>query len=293
MGVDENLLKQSQINLARFMKRLLVRRFESSIQAFKLTLNYMINSSEIMLHWFEKVGKVPIYKKGNIPDPNDFYDFSGDDALGSVEDILDNEQLSKYIDRGMWFIEAKELRKGFADQVRKDLELLKNIYDNWFKDGHPEDPKLLHFIENIQQQIKYDPNRKIVVFTEFTDTANYLHKNLKDKLKVFKYSSADGNKTNKQIIRENFDAGLENQKNDYDILIATDAISEGFNLHRAGTIFNYDIPYNPTRVIQRIGRINRINKKVFDKLSIFTIFSQQQQVNVKRISSRLPPLRWK
>ena len=60
--------------------------------------------------------------------------------------------------------------------------------------------------------------------------------------------------------------------NDYDILIATDAISEGFNLHRAGIIFNYDIPYNPTRVIQRVGRINRINKKVFDELFIYNFF---------------------
>jgi len=55
-------------------------------------------------------------------------------------------------------------------------------------------------------------------------------------------------------------------------LIATDAISEGYNLHRAGTIFNYDIPYNPTRVIQRLGRINRINKKVFDELFVYNFF---------------------
>lgn len=288
MGVDENLLKQSQINLAKFMKRLLVRRFESSIQAFKLTLNYMINSSEIMLHWYDKLGKVPIYKKGNLPDPNDFYDLSGDDAVDSVDDILDNEQLSKFIDRGMWFIESKELRKAFAEQVRKDLKLLRSIHDNWFENGHPEDPKLLHFAENIEQQIKYDPNRKIVVFTEFTDTANYLHENLKDKLRTFKYSSADGTKANKQIIRENFDAGYENQKNKYDVLIATDAISEGFNLHRAGTVFNYDIPYNPTRVIQRVGRINRINIKVFDKLYIYNFFptaTGERETHIKQIAT--------
>ena len=53
------------------------------------------------------------------------------------------------------------------------------------------------------------------------------------------------------------------------ILVATDAISEGYNLHRAGTIINYDIPYNPTRVIQRIGRINRVNKKVFINHNLF------------------------
>ena len=64
----------------------------------------------------------------------------------------------------------------------------------------------------------------------------------------------------------------ELQKDDFDILIATDAISEGYNLNRAGEIFNYDIPYNPTRVIQRIGRINRINKNVFSHLYIFNFF---------------------
>jgi superfamily II DNA/RNA helicase len=62
------------------------------------------------------------------------------------------------------------------------------------------------------------------------------------------------------------------QDNDYDVLVATDAISEGYNLHRAGTVFNYDIPYNPTRVIQRVGRINRINKKVFDEIYIYNYF---------------------
>ena len=70
-------------------------------------------------------------------------------------------------------------------------------------------------------------------------------------------------------------------------MIATDAISEGFNLHRAGTIFNYDIPYNPTRVVQRFGRINRINKKMFDKLYIYNFFPTdigETEVNLKRIT---------
>ena len=76
------------------------------------------------------------------------------------------------------------------------------------------------------------------------------------------------------MICANFDAGLkaELQQDEYQVLIATDAISEGYNLHRAGAIFNYDIPYNPTRVIQRIGRINRINKKVFNHLYIYNYF---------------------
>ena len=70
-------------------------------------------------------------------------------------------------------------------------------------------------------------------------------------------------------------------------MIATDAISEGFNLHRAGTIFNYDIPYNPTRVVQRFGRINRINKKMFEKIFIYNFFPTEigeTEVNLKRIT---------
>jgi hypothetical protein len=105
------------------------------------------------------------------------------------------------------------------------------------------------------------------------DTVNYLETQFKENgLRVIKYSSKTPH--NKNVIKLNFDAGIreELQKNEFDLLVATDAISEGFSLHRAGTIYNYDIPYNPTRVIQRVGRINRINKKVFDKLNIYNFF---------------------
>ncbi len=105
-----------------------------------------------------------------------------------------------------------------------------------------------------------------------------------------KYTSADATPANKDSIRANFDAGLKTslQQDDYHILVATDAISEGYNLHRAGAIFNYDIPYNPTRVIQRIGRINRINKKVFDELYIYNYFPTdvgEAETRTKEIST--------
>ena len=132
------------------------------------------------------------------------------------------------------------------------------------------------FREIIKKKIKKDKKRKIIVFTEFTDTLEYLYDNLKQnkELRIFKYSSKDATKGNKDIIKRNFDAGIDKhaQLNDYDILLATDSISEGYNLNRAGTVFNYDIPYNPVRVIQRVGRINRINIMMFDKLYIYNFF---------------------
>jgi len=288
MGVDENLLKQTQVNLAVFMKRLLVRRFESSIFAFQATLDSMIQSSEIIQRWYEQLGKVPVYKKGKLPDIEALLESAGEDINDELKEIVLDEELKEYKEKGLWLIDKKEIKKKFIKDIEKDIKILKQIRYKWFGNGFPNDPKLTHFKKIIKQKLQEVPNRKIVVFTEFSDTADYLFKKLSSSLRVFKYSASDNTSKNKQIIRENFDAGVKNQKNDYDILIATDAISEGFNLHRAGIIFNYDIPYNPTRVIQRVGRINRVNKKVFDNLFIYNFFptsTGERETRLKQIST--------
>lgn len=271
---DVNLFTQAQRNLADFMKHLLVRRFESSIEAFHKSLDSMIQSSEYIKEWYERLGKVPIYKKGKLPPIEELFDIEGEDSEIELEQINFEEQLSHFIEKGLFLIDKKELSVNFIRDVDKDIELLKSIKKEWFGNGYPDDPKLKDFKVIIKKKLKEMPSRKIVVFTEFSDTATYLYDKLKYEFRVFKYSSNDSSLTNKEIIKRNFDAGIKEQlkRNDYDILIATDAISEGFNLHRAGIIFNYDIPYNPTRVIQRVGRINRINKKVFDELFIYNFF---------------------
>jgi len=288
MGIDENLLRQTQLNLADFMKRLLVRRFESSIYAFRSTLDSIIHSSEVIVDWYERLGKVPVYKKGKLPDVDALMQSSGEDIEEELWEATLEDELQKYYDKGLWLIEKKELKKEFIDHVKTDIATLSEVRDGWFGGGFPDDPKLQHFAAIIRKNLRDDPERKIVVFTEFADTADYLFGKLKDDLRVFKYSAKDANKTNKKTIKENFDAGSKVQNDDYDVLIATDAISEGFNLHRAGTVFNYDIPYNPTRVIQRVGRINRINKKVFDELFIYNFFptaTGERETRVKQIAT--------
>ncbi len=267
MSADEKLqrIKQGQRELARFMRRLLVRRFESSIGAFKLSLANMITSSEVMLDWYENRQEVPIFKKGTLPDV-EFLNELGNKELEEV--------FNKLEDKGLIRIPLSELQPQFGDHLRHDIALLKDIQAGW--SGVRYDPKYEFFKAQILKSLADNKDRKIVVFTEFSDTANYVYQRLlaDDISRVFKYSSEDASDENKKIIRSNFDAGLEEtkQSNDFDIIIATDAISEGFNLHRAGAIINYDIPYNPTRVIQRVGRINRINRKVFEELFIYNFF---------------------
>ena len=293
-GVELNLLFGRQANVAKFMRRLLVRRFESSEYAFQQSLDYMITSSEQILKWIETKKKMPVYKKGNLPDVDDFYK-TDDDGNALVTEIYE-----KYEQKGFFEIDMKYIKDNFKEDIEADVKLLKEIRKKWFKDtwtANPyqvikSDPKLDAFEAIVRKQIMGDPNRKIIVFTEFADTADYLAWMLGGVygLPVFKYTSADASQKNKQIINANFNAGekKEYQRDDYKILIATDAISEGYNLHRAGTVINYDIPYNPTRIIQRIGRINRVNKKVFDQLYIYNYFPTdvgETETRTKEIST--------
>ncbi len=101
------------------------------------------------------------------------------------------------------------------------------------------------------------------------------HLKLKDKFRLIG-TSKGLSKGVINSIKENFDAQNKIQKDEYDIIIATDKLSEGINLNRAGAIINYDIPWNPVRVIQRVGRINRIGKKVYDELYILNFFPTEK-----------------
>jgi len=286
-GMSYNLFLGTQRNLSKFMKRLLVGRFESSIAAFRVSLDYMIYSSQQVLEWIDKRHKIPIFKKGYLPSVDSFY-VTPEDNDSDESYTLIQEKLDTFKERGLFEIDMDYINDDFVHDVQKDIDILLSIKEKWEK--VKTDPKLIAFRNLLQDMTKKDPKRKIVVFTQYADTANYLGKELKNEgLKIFHYTSADSSIANKEKIRLNFDAGVDakEQKDDYRILIATDAISEGYNLHRAGTIFNYDIPYNPTRVIQRVGRINRVNKKVFDKLYIFNFFPTdigEKETRTKEIS---------
>ena len=271
-GFEYNLFKGTQRNLAKFMRTLLVRRFESSQIAFRISLNNMLVNCRNILAWTEKRNTVPVFKKGMLPDIEAMYQ-STNDVFPEMFDEELEAAIEKFKSKGLFELKTEYLNPDFFEDLQSDIELLQTLKDEW--DAVTFDPKLDEFIEILKEKLKTDPKRKIVVFSQFADTIDYLGEKLeKAKLPVFAYTGGKATPGNKQIIKANFDAGYDDdlQQNNYKVLVATDAISEGYNLHRAGAIFNYDIPYNPTRVIQRIGRINRVNKKVFDKLYIYNYF---------------------
>ena len=205
-----------------------------------------------------------------------------------VDDEIESA-IEKLQARGLFEIKTEYLKDRFFEELDSDIEILQNLKNKW--DKIDEDPKINEFIKILSKQLINDPERKIIVFSQFADTIDYLDKKLAEAgLPVFSYTAGKASPRNKEIIRANFDAGYDKdkQQNTYKVLVATDAISEGYNLHRAGTIFNYDIPYNPTRVIQRIGRINRINKKMFDELYIYNYFPTdigESEIRIQEIST--------
>ena len=286
---DIDSIGVAQANLAKFMQRLLVSRFESSVNAFKKTLESMKGSMEAIRDYYHKLGKVPIYKKGQLPSADELLDALGDELIAEIDSYSFDSELKKHYQKGLVFIPTSDLKESFIIHLEHDIKLLDRIHQEWFANGIPKDPKLESFKEEIKRQLLEDPRRKIVMFSEYTDTASYVHKNLvKDpEIRAIYYSSSESPKLRK-VIKENFDASSMIQKNDFDVIISTDALSEGINLNRAGTVFNYDIPYNPTRVIQRVGRINRIGKMLFDKLFIYNYFPTdigEGHIRTKEIST--------
>ena len=158
-------------------------------------------------------------------------------------------------------------------------EILEKLHTLDLVKNDPKTDCLLKNVDSVlnEQPKEDEPKRKVIIFSEYVDTVNYLNESLEpiygDRMLV-----VAGDLTTSKInkINKNFDASNTEQENDIDILLTSDKISEGFNLNRAGMVINYDIPWNPVRVIQRLGRINRISKKVFDELHIVNFFPTEK-----------------
>ena len=142
-------------------------------------------------------------------------------------------------------------------------------------DGIDQDPKLDEFVEVLRND-KNIENSKLLIFTESKETAFYLEKKLnplfENKVMAF---SGESSESARQTIIKNFDANHRNPDDDYRILISTDVLSQGVNLHRSNVVINYDIPWNPTRMMQRVGRVQRVDTK-FDEIFIYNFFPAGQ-----------------
>ena len=260
-----------QENLGAFMKTMIIKRLESSFHAFKKTINRFVQSHERYLQMMNS-GKIYVSKK-NI------FDLLDEDNDEKINRLVEEEVVKEF--------EANDFSPKFKEDVQNDLECLLTIQNLW-KDIN-SDPKIKKLI-SILKNDKNLKNDKIVMFTESTETGMYLLKELSKEFpkEVLFYSSEGGRlfdkdrllninqKDGRNEIRENFDPNIKNnQKNNIRILISTDVLAEGINLHRSNINLNYDLPWNPTRVIQRIGRVNRVGSQ-HQNIHVYNFFPSEK-----------------
>ncbi|MCR5191960.1 MAG: helicase, partial [Bacteroidales bacterium] len=157
---------------------------------------------------------------------------------------------------------AADFKPDFLPMLEYDAEVLDNLCKRW--DKVKTDPKLDLFVSMLEDEL-FDKSKnlegKLVVFSESVDTVNYLEKELKERLHRSDILAVCAKNRNRlrETIQANFDAKYKKEwRNDYNIIITSDVLAEGVNLHRANVIVNYDSPWNATRLMQRIGRVNRI-----------------------------------
>lgn len=247
---------QSQRNLAKFMKILTVKRLESSFTAFLSTLGRFIHTYERVISEFQK-GHVFISKKhiGKV-----FELLESDDQEG-IDQLLEEEKAEK--------LAAKDFLPAFIADLENDLKALKAIRNHWKK--VTRDPKW----ESFRAILKRTPqlkDGKLIIFSESKETADYLAGKIRDEVeaKTLLFTGESLHTVREDVIA-NFDAKAYRPKDDYRILVATEVLAEGVNLHRSNVVINYDIPWNPTRLIQRVGRVNRVDTK-FDAIHTFNFF---------------------
>ena len=247
----------SQTNLRGFMRTRLLKRLESSPYAFKKSLQNFIKSYESFINMVDK-GTVYISKQVNV------YDYIESDREEELLELIESGEKEVHV------YKSEDFKPEFRDALQKDLEDLKKLYSQWQEVD--QDPKLERLIE-LLEELK---DRKVILFTEFIDTVEYLKENLKDLYgeRLFVYSSRSG-KRDREKIERNFNPNHPRREDKIDLLITTDALAEGINLHASNTVINYDIPWNPTKVLQRVGRVNRVGTK-HESIYIYTFFPASQ-----------------
>lgn len=290
-------------SLQKLMRINLLKRLESSVDSFKITLNkilYLINETIKSINDFERNGVESSVDNINLEN----YDEDED-----IEELLENNASIG----GKVKINLKDMNTiGWKQDLVNDQQILTNLSNEFSKIKPENDLKLIELINTIRNKIDNpinENNKKVIIFSAFADTANYLYENINKVIKLeYNLDTAliTGTGTNKctldiskdynnllmyfSPISKNRDILTEWADKEIDILIATDCISEGQNLQDCDYLINYDIHWNPVRIIQRFGRIDRIGSKnkVIQLVNFWPNINLDDYINLKnRVESRM------
>lgn len=291
--------------LIGMMKVNYLKRLESSIESFEISINRTILKIENLE---SKINHFLKSKVQNQKEPSEFYEieeFQSNEIDESDESDEDLQELQ--VGKKLKF-DLKDLNlSDWLNDLKKDKDALVDLHTNACAVTPERDAKLHELKEIIREKIS-NPlnlgNRKILLFTAFADTAQYLYDNLKpfitNELKLDaalvsgSYTHTSFGKNEFEHILTNFSPLSKNrnknekiiQTGEIDILIATDCISEGQNLQDCDCIINYDIHWNPVRIIQRFGRIDRLGSKN-EKIQLINFWPTKDLDNYINLKERV------
>ena len=228
----------------------MVKRLESSFDAFKKSLRTLLQITNGMIKMFDedKVIIAPDLKVKELQ------------VKGmELDQIIEHAITKGYLAEEIVF-PADAFEPQFLTMLQHDKKILEDLNKEWQKEH--DDPKYALFISRMSEFFNpsINPTGKLVIFSESVDTLNYLYNRLtidEERNDVLLVTAAN-RRQNETLIKENFDAKYPVQDTRYSIILTSDVLAEGVNLHRSNVIINYDSPWNATRLIQRIGRVNRI-----------------------------------
>lgn len=229
----------------------MVKRLESSFYAFKKSLQTLLRITTDMIKMFDenKVIIAPDLKVKDLQAKN-----------MELDEIIEYALAKGYVAEDILFT-ADSFTPDFLQMLHHDRIILEQLNAEW--EQETKDPKFDKFRENLTQNFfnkDINPSGKLVLFSESVDTLHYLYERLTRDIgrrDVLMVTAANRNRLT-QTIKENFDANFGSASMHYNIIITSDVLAEGVNLHRSNVIVNYDSPWNATRLMQRIGRVNRI-----------------------------------
>jgi superfamily II DNA or RNA helicase len=238
------------VQLATIMRILLVKRLDSSFHAFRESLRRFRDATGVMRDMFSR-GTIYIAPNLNV---TEFL------MEGREEELIAKIAERQPTDPTIEICSPADFQPGFFEGLESDWQRLDALYSEWKAVG--ADPKLEEFLRQLKDGL-FDPKinllSKLIVFSESKETTTYLLGKLAQAgHKRILTVSSENRAERMPLVRANFDANAKEQSNDYDILITTEVLAEGVNLHRANVILNYDTPWNSTRLMQRVGRVNRI-----------------------------------
>jgi chaperonin cofactor prefoldin len=299
--------KLKQIDRERSLQALmttnLLKRLESSVEAFRLTLGSLQGKLLNTLKIIEK------FESGQSINVSDFTE--GLENLEAEEDdlsALDDMTVGGKVQISLADMDVER----WKNDLNGDLHLIENLLASMQKITPEDDAKLQHLKAHIHEKIQ-NPinggNKKILLFTAFADTANYLYDNLADtilKSEGLHFAKVTGKDTPKSTLGKGYDFQslltlfsprskekaliMPDEPGEIDILIGTDCISEGQNLQDCDYVINYDIHWNPVRIIQRFGRIDRIGSpnKSIQLVNYWPDISLDEYINLKeRVENRM------